>query len=177
MCPNSCGNRTCSESGKCCDEGCLGCSEIDQGKCDVCRYLSFGDFGPGHQCVQMCPPSTYRHENRRCIQKTECRNVPKPTYVSFEYNVPKFPYIPFDGQCVIDCPTDYYPEGDSGNRECIKCSGKCKKECMTGTIDSIAAAQRYRGCTHINGSLTIQIRSQGGRKLKNGFVSTAIYCN
>lgn len=104
------------------------------------------------------------HENRRCIGENDCRSVLKPTWINFEYNVPKQPYIPFQGACIYDCPTDYYPDGESGKRECKKCVGKCKKECITGVIDSIAAAQRYRGCTHINGSLTIQIRSQGGRK-------------
>lgn len=68
---------------------------------------------------------------------------------------------------MLDCPPTYYADGESGNRHCKVCVGKCKKECQGGTIDSFADAQRYRGCSHIKGALTIQIRSQGGREYKN----------
>jgi hypothetical protein len=45
-------------------------------------------------------------------------------------------------------------------------AGRCRKNCGAANIDSIQSAQKLRGCTHIDGSLEIQIRSQGGRKLK-----------
>jgi hypothetical protein len=43
-------------------------------------------------------------------------------------------------------------------------AGRCKKVCGAANIDSIQSAQKLRGCTRIDGSLEIQIRSQGGRK-------------
>jgi len=41
-------------------------------------------------------------------------------------------------------------------------AGPCRKECQGVSVDSIAAAQKMRGCTYIKGSLEIQIR--GGSK-------------
>lgn len=166
MCPFECGNRSCTRNGQCCDENCLTCSDTNPDKCTVCRHLSIGDFN-SQTCVKNCTHDTYRHVNRRCITKQQCRDVPRPTDVNFEYTVPKYPYIPFEGQCLLDCPTDYYPEGGESERTervCKLCQGKCKKTCLGSSIESIATAQRYRGCTFINGSLTLQIRSQGGRK-------------
>jgi hypothetical protein len=36
--------------------------------------------------------------------------------------------------------------------------GPCRKECQGVNVDSIATAQKMRGCTYIKGSLEIQIR-------------------
>lgn len=163
VCAMHCGNRTCTEKGDCCDESCLACEPNNPNKCTTCRHFSIGDY-TDRQCVQKCPAHTYQHENRRCIQDRECRNVSRPVMVNVELNLPLKPFIPFNGKCQLDCPSNHYPDGDSGNRFCRQCDGKCKKECLPGSIDSIAAAQRYRGCTHITGSLWIQIRSQGGRE-------------
>lgn len=89
----------------------------------------------------------------------------KPVSIALELlSLPDKPWFPFGDKCTIDCPSDHYIDNFSGNRICLPCRGKCKKECLAGSIDSIAAAQRYRGCTHISGSLIIQIRSQGGRE-------------
>lgn len=74
------------------------------------------------------------------------------------------PYIPHDGICRIDCPSNFYPDGPSGQRVCTKCVGSCKKECPPASIESISSAQRYKGCTHINGPFTLSIRNPGGRK-------------
>lgn len=41
--------------------------------------------------------------------------------------------------------------------------GMCRKECKGANVDSIISAQNLRGCTHIKGSLEIQIR--GGRNV------------
>lgn len=163
VCPAKCGNGTCTVSGECCSDTCLICHDNDPHKCEVCRHLSVGELN-GIQCAEKCPSQKYKHQNRRCISDKQCRAVPKPTSVNLEYKVPGYPYIPFMDDCTIDCPTGYYPEGESGHRVCKVCEGKCKKECSGGTIDSIAVAQRYRGCTFITETLTIQIRSQGGRK-------------
>lgn len=41
---------------------------------------------------------------------------------------------------------------------CYVFAGPCRKECQGVNVDSIATAQKMRGCTHIKGSLEIQIR-------------------
>lgn len=35
-----------------------------------------------------------------------------------------------------------------------------KRECPEGRIDGVSSAKRYRGCTHINGSLVISFRRE-----------------
>lgn len=47
-------------------------------------------------------------------------------------------------------------------------SGNYRKECPPGIIESISTAQYYRGCTHITGSLLINIRKRGGCKYFEG---------
>lgn len=39
--------------------------------------------------------------------------------------------------------------------------GNCRKNCPGMNIDSIAMSRQLSGCTHINGSLEIQIRGGG----------------
>lgn len=52
---------------------------------------------------------------------------------------------------------------------CHKCEGLCPKECKVGTktIDSIQAAQDLVGCTHVEGSLIVNLR-QGCQYLPRG---------
>lgn len=70
------------------------------------------------------------------------------------------PFRIFKNSCVIECPKDYMD--DVNNNTCVPCQGRCKKTCAGSSIDSTASAQKFSGCTHINGSLEIQIRG-GGR--------------
>lgn len=164
VCPSSCGNLTCNANGECCDELCLGCENDNKHKCLSCRYLSFG-YLSNQQCVQKCPTNTFIHENRRCVTADECHAFKKPVIIKIDFNLHDRPYIPRqDGECQVNCPSNYYPDGPDGNRTCVKCVGSCKKECPPGKIDSISNAQYYRGCTHITGSLEINIRNQGIRK-------------
>lgn len=163
ICPPSCGNRSCNDNGQCCDESCLGTCKGDKfDKCEVCRYLSVGDFNSNRQCVRNCPVDTYEHHGRRCITAEQCRSI--PTSIRVDIKTPKYPLIPFLGKCTVTCPADYFSAGESGHRYCMKCDGQCQKECESATIDSIAAAQQFRGCTRVKGSVLIQIRSQGGCK-------------
>lgn len=46
----------------------------------------------------------------------------------------------------------------------FNCSSNCKKYCPPGIIESTSTAKPYRGCTHITGSLLINIQKQGGCK-------------
>ena len=73
------------------------------------------------------------------------------------------PYKPFQNVCRIDCPVGYMDDETNNLTTCKKCNGLCQKECGGANIDSIASAQRLRGCTHITGSLEIQIR--GGKNI------------
>lgn len=59
---------------------------------------------------------------------------------------------------------------------CFLIAGRCHKECPGIVIDSLSTAQELRGCTHINGSLEIQIR--GGSKccVTNVITTRLIYC-
>lgn len=43
---------------------------------------------------------------------------------------------------------------------CHKCEGLCPKECKVGTktIDSVQVAQDLVGCTHVEGSLILNLR-------------------
>lgn len=161
VCPPKCGNATCNANGECCDELCLGCENPDE--CISCRYLNIFELEK-RRCIQKCPDNTYAYENSRCVTASECRAIKRPVYVKVDYVLYEYPYIPRDGECAIICPSNYYPDGPSGDRKCIPCIGSCKKDCPPGNIDSISTAQRYRGCTHIKGPFVINIRNQGGRK-------------
>lgn len=130
--------------------------------CTVCRKLSVGSLG-NRQCVETCPDDLFVYEQRRCVTKEECWNIPKP-FTSAHVLTLQNPYIPHDGRCHWTCPKYHTAEGPSGRRFCKSCNGECKRECHGGTIDSLAAAQSYRGCVIITGTLIIKIRL-GGRKL------------
>lgn len=164
VCAN-CGNNTCSPKGNCCNEKCVGCSDTDPSQCLSCRYFSIG-YGEDQKCVEKCPASTYALEGRRCVTREACLNTTRPYFLMYETPLPSRPYIPRkDGECTYVCPSDHYPDGKSGQRECKECGAEgCKRECPAGSIDTISAAQRYRGCTHIKGSFVINIKNQGGRK-------------
>lgn len=157
--------KNCSSCNKneCCDDLCIGCDETNPHKCISCRYASYQNAS-GIHCLKECPQDTYLHYNHRCVSADECRNADKPYNVKYEFDLKAKPFIPFNRTCSYDCPAGFYSEGVSGHRVCLKCIGSCKKECPGANIDSIAAAQRYRGCTHIVGDFQISIQSQGGRK-------------
>lgn len=165
-CPTSCGNRTCNDSGVCCDESCIGScyhdNVTDTNKCYVCRKFALGLF-TNRECIDVCPKDMFSHYERRCVTADECHNVTRPFSVH-PNDTFKYPYIPFNDTCSVSCPTGYDVMGESRTRYCLPCNGPCKKTCAAATVDSIASAQQFRGCTAIKGSLLIQIRSQGGRE-------------
>lgn len=163
VCPAKCGNRTCTSRGECCDESCLICTPGKSENCEICRTRSIGNYRK-RTCVEKCPKNLYSLHNRRCVNAEVCRKTSKPVYLRYELSAPDFPFIPINGECTLDCPADHYATGDSEKRYCQPCKGRCLRSCPSGNIDSIAAAQLYRGCTYIDGPLLIQIRSQGGRK-------------
>ncbi|KAK2579468.1 hypothetical protein KPH14_010782 [Odynerus spinipes] len=160
MCNRKCEEGSCDDSGKCCHPSCLGgCTGPTERECKVCKGVMVGD----NRCLDRCPNGTYEFMNRRCIGEDECRRMVKP--LEALGIVKTFPYKPFNGSCVIECPAGYMDEESNNKMSCKKCEGPCLKECAGASVDSIASAQKLRGCTHITGSLEIQIR--GGKNIVN----------
>lgn len=58
--------------------------------------------------------------------------------------------------------------GEAHNSRCEPCpiSG-CKRDCEGGKVDSVASAEKFRGCTHIRGVLEIALRASGGMQLEH----------
>lgn len=95
--------------------------------------MSIG-FGLNFLCVQKCPRGFYAYEARRCIREDECRAIKKPLSI-YDLNLLDLPYIPHDGVCRIDCPSNFYPDGPSEQRVCTKCVSTCKKVCPPARIE------------------------------------------
>lgn len=142
--------------GQCCDRSCLGgCTGTTINDCIACKNVMLGT-----QCVDSCPNNTFSFMDRRCITENKCREQKRPR----ESNLNKeYPFKPFQNVCRSDCPVGYMDDESSNLTTCKKCNGPCQKECAGANIDSIASAQKLRGCTHITGSLEIQIR--GGKNI------------
>ncbi|KAK7866791.1 hypothetical protein R5R35_004211 [Gryllus longicercus] len=157
-------NGTCDEEGNCCSEYCLGgCSVQNRNDCFVCR-----NFVIDGSCVRKCPSGYYEYLNRRCVTEQECRDMKIPLELALEEE-PHY-WKPFNGSfpsmnptCLLDCPVGYAEVRHDGRLHCEHCKGPCRKECPSASVDSIASAQRLRGCTYIKGSLEIQIR--GGKSM------------
>ncbi|XP_012280342.1 insulin-like receptor [Orussus abietinus] len=157
LCDRKCGDKVCSKTNECCHPSCIGgCTGKDSNSCIACRELVL----PSNVCVPQCPSGTYEYLNRRCVQADECRRMKRPREASM---VKEFPYKPFNNTCVMECPAGYMDDGVDARASCKKCDGPCLKKCAGTSVDSIASAQRLRGCTHIVGSLEIQIR--GGKNI------------
>ncbi|KAJ8926815.1 hypothetical protein NQ314_020663 [Rhamnusium bicolor] len=112
--------------------------------------------------MKECPPDYYKYLDRRCLKRDKCISMPKPIELHATNEI-AFPYKIFNGSCILHCPADY--KSDYLNHTCIQCGGRCEKYCDGINIDSISLAKQLRGCTHIKGSLEIQIR--GGSNVVN----------
>lgn len=140
------------------------CDDDDPKKCLTCRGLGTGQYND-RQCVGKCVDNTYQHENRRCTTEDECRNLTAPIKIRIKATASlKNPYIPFKDECLLECPSDYMVNDSSGVRKCEYCGDKCEHTCEGGNIESISDAQLYKGCTHVQGSLIIQMQRQVGRE-------------
>ncbi|XP_042898264.1 insulin-like peptide receptor isoform X1 [Parasteatoda tepidariorum] len=151
-------NSSCYNSTHCCHPECLGgCTGPLSSDCTVCRHVVWEG-----KCMKKCPPNTYEFMNRRCVREDECRNFSISHKHSSGGEYPKVPdvyYKPFQSQCTTECPSGYIVD-DNNPHVCKKCRAKCPKVCAPMTVDHVGAAQNYKGCTRINGSLEIHI--QGG---------------
>ncbi|XP_014256336.1 insulin-like receptor [Cimex lectularius] len=156
VCPKHC-NGSCNAAGDCCNASCIGgCTGSGSDNCISCRHVLFEN-----KCVSKCPANTYKYMNRRCIVESVCYDMPKPVEI-VDSNIGHNPWKPFQGECIMECKSGYIEKevilkGQKRN-QCEPCEGVCKKECPGANVDSIAAAQKLRGCTYIKGALEIQIR-------------------
>ncbi|NP_001291521.1 insulin-like peptide receptor [Solenopsis invicta] len=161
ICDRKCEDRACNSTGQCCHPFCLGgCTGPTANDCSVCRNVVIN----GKECKDRCPRGKYKFMNRRCIEEWECRQMPKSMYKNEDEMIKQHPYKPFNDSCVIECPAGYMESEDHGNVSCQKCEGRqCLRECSAAKVMSIETAQKLRGCTHLTGSLEIEIR--GGKNI------------
>ncbi|XP_045154458.1 insulin receptor-related protein isoform X2 [Echinops telfairi] len=138
----------CTVRGECCHAECLGgCSRPeDPHACVACRHLYFQGA-----CHQACPPGTYQHESWRCVTVEHCASLRSVPGRASTFGI-------HGGSCLAQCPPGFTRNGSS--IFCQKCEGLCPKECKVGTktIDSVHTAQELAGCTHVEGSLILNLR-------------------
>ncbi|GBP37476.1 Insulin-like receptor [Eumeta japonica] len=170
QCPRDCREGACMDNGTCCHESCVGgCSSPRAQDCFVCRHFAFG-YGSNRKCLEKCPAHTYQHFGRRCVTETECRSMPPPIIIdSMNVNAERpdtrvnRTYKTLNDTCVYACPAGYEEIGeDDRNTTCLKCPPEgCTRPCLPGKVESLDSAELFRGCTHIQGSLEINIRGGG----------------
>lgn len=52
--------------------------------------------------------------------------------------------------------------GEGMSAKCSRCPAEgCTHVCQAGKVDTLESVEKFRGCTHINGSLEIHIRGGG----------------
>ncbi|KAI4548852.1 hypothetical protein MG293_001182 [Ovis ammon polii] len=134
--------------GECCHTECLGgCSRPEDPRaCVACRHLYFQGA-----CHRACPPGTYQHESWRCVTAERCASLRSVPGRASTFGI-------HQGSCLAQCPPGFTRNDSS--IFCHKCEGLCPKECKVGTktIDSVQAAQDLVGCTHVEGSLILNLR-------------------
>ncbi|XP_052740241.1 insulin receptor isoform X1 [Bicyclus anynana] len=164
-CPAKCSNHACMDDGTCCHHTCLGgCDGPTARECHVCANFSLG-YHENRTCVERCPGNTYEL-SKRCVTEHECRTTPPPQQDGAEPDM-RAPniraYKLLHNRCVYFCPNGYMEVGDRHNSTCQLCPKKgCKQDCTGGKIRSVTSAERFRGCTHVRGSLDISLRTTGG---------------
>ncbi|MBV97935.1 Insulin receptor-related protein, partial [Eschrichtius robustus] len=102
-------------------------------------------------CHRACPPGTYQHESWRCVTAEHCASLRSVPGRASTFGI-------HQGSCLAQCPPGFTRNDSS--IFCHKCEGLCPKECKVGTktIDSVQAAQDLVGCTHVEGSLILNLR-------------------
>ncbi|KAH7966620.1 hypothetical protein HPB49_018110 [Dermacentor silvarum] len=132
------------EPRECCHLFCAGgCVGPKQSDCLACQ--NFYDDGV---CKQECPPMMRYNPN---------------TY-SWDYN-PDGKYA-YGATCVKDCPEHLLrdngacvrncpPNKKAQQGECVPCDGPCPKNCQGVSVVNSINIEDFRGCTIIEGSLTI----------------------
>lgn len=170
ICPPQCGDRACTDSGECCSETCIGkcryggsSTNVNSSDCYICKDLRIETSNNTFSCSKSCDNGTYEHAGRRCLTDTECRAIPKDFLMGGKST---YPFIPFRGKCILKCPDGFYENTKHDKKNCEPCNGPCEKWCKSSIITNIGAAEKFRGCTHIDGPLEIQIQSDFGINMK-----------
>ncbi|KAF7492360.1 Insulin receptor [Sarcoptes scabiei] len=148
-------NRTCSNTGSCCPEQCLGGCIADPLNPIEHICISCKNYVYDHRCFKSCPSDSYAFFDRRCLTENECNKL---STVSKKYKA-------FMGECDYKCPVGHI-EDPSNPHLCLECGENCPKICESSQISNIAQAQQLKGCTVINGSLEIYINNQGAQIVK-----------
>uniref|UniRef100_A0A182WEW1 Tyrosine-protein kinase receptor n=1 Tax=Anopheles minimus TaxID=112268 RepID=A0A182WEW1_9DIPT len=164
-CPASC-PKSCTKTGECCNTSCLGqCSSENKSHCMVCRKYYYIQNNRTH-CVDKCPDNMFLFSESRCLTEDECYKQYKPLQRSSDITG-DYPYVPAQGECRLDCPVGYTMSTGPGSQRptCVSCKGPCRSECKGMVIESISQIQQLRGCTIIQGSLSIRLRQLGGENV------------
>ncbi|KAK2084457.1 hypothetical protein P7K49_037490 [Saguinus oedipus] len=98
-----------------------------------------------------CQRGTYQYESWRCVTAERCASLRSVPGRASTFGI-------HQGSCLAQCPSGF--TRNSSSIFCHKCEGLCPKECKVGTktIDSIQAAQDLVDCTHVEGSLILNLR-------------------
>uniref|UniRef100_A0A182MYU2 Tyrosine-protein kinase receptor n=1 Tax=Anopheles dirus TaxID=7168 RepID=A0A182MYU2_9DIPT len=164
-CPTSC-PKSCTKAGDCCSSSCLGqCSSENKGHCMVCRNYYY--IQNNHtRCVNKCPDNMFLFSDSRCLTEEECYNLYKPLQRIADIT-DNHPYVPAQGECRLDCPAGHSLTRAPGSQRliCAPCKGPCRSECKGMVIESLSQMQPLRGCTIIQGSLSIRLRQLGGENV------------
>ncbi|KAL1489940.1 hypothetical protein ABEB36_013865 [Hypothenemus hampei] len=160
QCPAHC-NGYCWNENNCqvfsddCHEECLGCTKNhSNAHCEVCKNYENDGI-----CVAECPEGKYTLRLLgKCVSEKEC--------LSRNNETKKEIWFIHDKECRNDCPEETH--FDPRTNSCIPCYDKCVKYCDKAKLVNRLVIESMKGCTHINGSLTIQ-------NLKNEYERKGLY--
>ncbi|XP_049298689.1 insulin-like receptor isoform X1 [Anopheles funestus] len=164
-CPASC-PKSCTKTGECCNTSCLGqCSSENKSHCMACRKYYY-IHNNRTRCVDKCPDHMFLFSESRCLTEEECYKLFKPLQRGGDSTI-DYPYVPVQGECRLDCPVGHTLSTVPGSQRptCVPCKGSCRSECKGMVIESISQIQQLRGCTIIQGSLSIRLRQLGGENV------------
>lgn len=115
----------------------------------------------------------YQYLNRRCVSKAQCNSIPVEVQESSNVTAGnskgclkhKGSHVIFKDSCLPKCPVGYEA---NEKMYCQMCNeGRCQKECYGAEVKSMEDAEKLRGCTHINGSIEVVIKSENSKILRS----------
>uniref|UniRef100_A0AAR5NXR8 receptor protein-tyrosine kinase n=1 Tax=Dendroctonus ponderosae TaxID=77166 RepID=A0AAR5NXR8_DENPD len=130
-----------------CHAECLGCTKPASNEhCEVCK-----NFDNDGVCVAECPENRYILQILgKCISEKEChsRNI-RNNSPGANQGV----WFIYKGECRNTCPEE--TEFNETLQNCVPCFNECYKPCEGAELVNSLTIEDMRGCTHINGSLSI----------------------
>ncbi|XP_022901274.1 insulin-like receptor isoform X1 [Onthophagus taurus] len=152
-CKSNC--TSCNDLGECCNSTCIGgCSNNDPQQCSVCRNITFYTESNKTVCLDDCPPGLFKYLDRRCVTREECINSPK--HIEYTTSKQEYEFKTFNNTtCVYKCPPKY--TDDTDKKACVSCDARCRKVCPGISVNNIETAESLKECTHITGSLEIEV--------------------